>query len=339
MMYDTNDKVELTHGNGGRKTQQLIKELFQKNFSNHVLDQMLDAAVFEIEGKRLAFTTDSFVINPLFFPGGDIGKLAVCGTVNDLAVTGAIPLYMSVGMILEEGFCLTDLKKIVNSMALTAKSSNVQIATGDTKVVEKGAADKLFINTSAIGMIPTHVHLHPKNIQPDDVIIVSGPIGEHGLAIKARRQEFMLDTPILSDCASLLPLAQALLQTPDKVRCMRDATRGGVATTLNELAEQSSTTFFVDEEQVPSSPIVKSACKILGLDPLYLANEGKLLAIVAPEFANNALTKLRRFPEGKDASIIGKVAKDLPGIVVLKTSLGAQRILPMLEGDPLPRIC
>ena len=338
-MNDSSDKIELTHGNGGKKTQQLIKTIFQKKFSNTALDQMLDAAILEVEGTRLAFTTDSFVINPLFFPGGDIGKLSVCGTINDLAVSGAIPLYMSVGMILEEGFKLEDLKKIVNSMSQTAQNANIEIVTGDTKVVEKGAADKLFINTSAIGIIPNHVHLHPINIQPGDAIIISGQIGEHGLAIKARRQEFMLNNSILSDCMSVLPLTIELLKTPNGIRCMRDPTRGGIATTLNELAQQSNMTFFIEEEQLPVSAIVRGACKILGLDPLYLANEGKLLAIVAPEVAHDVLAKLRRFPEGKNACIIGKVIKDLPGIVVLKTTLGAQRILPMLEGDPLPRIC
>lgn len=339
MMYEINGKIELTHGSGGRKTQQLIKTMFQKSFSNRILDQMLDAAMLEIEGTRLAFTTDSFVINPLFFPGGDIGKLAVCGTVNDLAVSGAIPLYMSVGMILEEGFGLEDLRQIVSSMALAAKTADVQIVTGDTKVVEKGAVDKLFLNTSAIGVIPKQVHLHPANICPGDIIIVSGRIGEHGLVIKSRRQEFMLNAPILSDCASLLPLTKSLLQTPNELRCMRDATRGGVATSLNELAEQCSLTFFIEEDQLPVSPAIKGACKMLGLEPLYLANEGKLLAIVAPEFANDALARLHRFPDGKDACIIGKVVKDLPGVVIIKTPLGARRILPMLEGDPLPRIC
>ena len=339
MHHNTSDKLELTHGSGGRKTQQLIKTMFQSSFSNRILDQLLDAAILEIEGVKLAFTTDSFVINPIFFPGGDIGKLAVCGTVNDLAVSGATPLYMSVGMILEEGFLLEDLQQIVHSMVLAAQNAKVQIVTGDTKVVEKGAVDKLFINTSAIGVIPTQIHLHPGNIHPGDVILISGQMGEHGLAIKARRQEFMLNPPILSDCASLLPLTQALLQQPGELRCMRDATRGGVATTLNELAEQSSLTFLIEEEQLPVSPMVKGACKLLGLDPLYLANEGKLVAVAAPECAEELLSRLRRFPEGRNACIVGRVVRELPGMVVVKTTLGGQRILPMLEGDPLPRLC
>ncbi|MCE5284592.1 MAG: hydrogenase expression/formation protein HypE [Pelosinus sp.] len=333
------DKIELAHGSGGRKTQQLIKTLFQNKFNSPILDQMLDAAILEINESRLAFTTDSFVVTPLFFPGGDIGKLAVYGTVNDLAVSGAIPLYMSAGILLEEGFLLKELQQIVNSMAEAAQSVNVQIVTGDTKVVEKGAADKLYINTSAIGVVPKHIHLHPDGIRPGDAIIISGQIGEHGLAIKARRQEFIMDTPLQSDSMSLVPLTQAILEAPDKVRCMRDATRGGIATTLNELAEQSGLTFLIEEEQIPVSPVVHGACQILGLDPLYLANEGKFIAITAPEYAKAAVTTLQGLASGKNARIIGKVINDFPGAVVIKTILGAQRILPMLDGDPLPRIC
>ncbi|MBU2701248.1 hydrogenase expression/formation protein HypE [Sporomusaceae bacterium BoRhaA] len=338
-MQDKTDKIELSHGSGGRKTQELIRTVFQKNYSNIILDQMLDAALFEIKGTKLAFSTDSFVINPIFFPGGDIGKLAVYGTVNDLAVSGAKPYYMSVGMILEEGFSIDDLRRIADSMALAANHAKVQIVTGDTKVVEKGSVDKIFINTSAIGIIPSHIHLHPANICPGDVIIVSGQFGEHGLVIKTRRQEFAFDTPIESDCASLLPLTQSLLAYGNKLRCMRDITRGGVATTLNELAEQSSLTFKIEENLLPVSPVVKGACKMLGMDPLYLANEGKLVAIVAPDSAEDILHRLHCLEKGKNASIIGRVERELPGMVIIKTSLGGQRILPMLEGDPLPRLC
>lgn len=339
MMNTLGGKIELAHGGGGRKMQRLIKNLFQRSFSNCILNQMLDAATLEFGGSRLAFTTDSFVINPLFFPGGDIGKLAIYGTVNDLAVSGATPLFMSVGLILEEGFPIEDLEKIASSMAFAAQSAKVQIVTGDTKVVERGAADKLFINTSAIGVIADKVHLHPSNIRVGDAIIISGNIGDHGLAIKARRQAFDLISPVLSDCASLLPLTNTLLENPYDLRCMRDATRGGAATTLNELAEQSGMTFLIKEDEIPVSSAVGGACKMLGLDPLYLANEGNLVAIVAPESADDLLAKLRCYPEGKNACIIGKVAQELPGMVVLETALGGKRILPMLEGDPLPRLC
>lgn len=332
-------KIELNHGSGGRKTQELIKMVFQKSYANSILQQNLDAAQFKINETKFAFTTDSFVINPIFFPGGDIGKLAVFGTVNDLAVSGSVPYYMSVGFILEEGFSINDLQAIANSMALAAKDAGVQIITGDTKVVEKGAVDKIFINTSAIGVIPDKIHLHPSNICKGDVIIASGQFGEHGLVVKTRRQGFDFHTPIKSDCANLLPLAQKLLSYGTSLRCMRDVTRGGLATTLNELAEQSNMTFKIEENCLPISSTVEGACKILGLDPLYLANEGKLVAIVSPDCAEKMLNEMKQIKEGEKACIIGKVEEELPGIVVMKTLLGGEIILPMLEGDPLPRLC
>jgi hydrogenase expression/formation protein HypE len=333
------ERIELAHGSGGRKTQELIKSVFQKSYKNSILSDLLDAAQFEINGTKLAFSTDSFVIHPIFFPGGDIGKLAVCGTINDLAVSGARPLYMSVGMIIEEGFLTDDLRKIAQSMALAAQKANLQIVTGDTKVVERGAAHKIFINTSAIGVIPASISLHPANITPGDAIIVSGELGAHGLVIKAMRQEFQISTPLKSDCASLLPLTEGLLVYGNKLRCMRDITRGGLATTLNELAQQSSLTFKIEEKLLPVSSEVKGAAKLFGMDPLYLGSEGNLVAFAAPDAAKDIVQKLRSFPEGRNAAIIGKVAEELPGMVVIKTPLGGERILPMLEGDPLPRLC
>lgn len=332
-------RIEIAHGGGGRKTQQLIKAVFQKQFSNNILDQMLDSAIFDLAGNKLAFSTDSFVINPIFFPGGDIGKLAVYGTVNDVAVSGAKPYYMSAGIIIEEGFLLEDLRRISASMALAAQAAGVQIVAGDTKVVEKGAVDKIFINTSAIGVVQDGIDLHPANIKPGDAIIVNGSIGEHGLVIETSRRAFTLATPVQSDCDSLLPLAQVMLQFGDKLRCMRDATRGGLATTLNELALQSGLTFEIEQEQLPISPTVAGACKLLGLDPLYLANEGKLVAFVAPDCAEMLIREMQSVKGGENTCVIGRVTRDLPGIVVLKTLLGAWRILPILEGEMLPRLC
>lgn len=336
---DETERVEIAHGGGGRKTQQLIKAVFQKHFANNILDQMLDAAIFDIAGNKLAFSTDSFVINPIFFPGGDIGKLAVYGTVNDVAVSGAKPYYMSAGIIIEEGFLLEDLRRISASMALAAQAAGVQIVAGDTKVVEKGAVDKIFINTSAIGVVRDGIDLHPANIKPGDAIIVNGSIGEHGLVIETSRRAFTLATPVQSDCDSLLPLAQVILQFGDKLRCMRDATRGGLATTLNELALQSGLTFEIEQELLPISPTVVGACKLLGLDPLYLANEGKLVAIVAQDCVDALIREMQSAKGGENTCVIGRVNRDLPGMVVLKTLLGAWRVLPMLEGEMLPRLC
>lgn len=332
-------RVEIAHGGGGRKTQQLIKTVFQKHFTNNVLDQMLDAAIFDMAGNKLAFSTDSFVINPIFFPGGDIGKLAVYGTVNDIAVSGAKPYYMSTGIIIEEGFLLEHLQRISASMALAAQDAGVQIVAGDTKVVEKGAVDKIFINTSALGIVQDGVNLHPAKIKPGDAIIVNGSLGEHGLVIEAGRRTFTLATPVQSDCANLLPVAQAMLRFGDKLRCMRDATRGGLATTLNELALQSGLTFEIEQERLPVSPTVAGACKLLGLDPLYLANEGKLVAIVAQDCVDALISAMQSAKGGENTCVVGRVTRDLPGMVALKTLFGAWRVLPMLEGEMLPRLC
>lgn len=332
-------RIELSHGSGGRKTQELIKNVFMKNFQNSILSSMLDAAQLNVNGLNFAFSTDSFVVQPIFFAGGDIGKLAVLGTVNDLAVSGANPLFLSVGLILEEGLLLEDLEKITYSMAAAAKEAGVQIVTGDTKVVEKGAADKIFINTAGIGVVSPDVYMHPANVRPGDKIIVSGTLGEHGLMLKCIRQGIEIDSPIKSDCANLLPLTKVLLSFGEHIRCMRDITRGGLATTLNELAEQSGLTFKIVEKNLPVAAGVRGAANMFGIDPLYLGSEGKLTAIVAPCAAEAVVEKLRTFEIGQDAAIIGSVQREVPKMVVIKTLLGGERILPMLEGDPLPRLC
>jgi hydrogenase expression/formation protein HypE len=302
---------------------------------------MLDAAILELpSGSRVAFSTDSFVIDPLFFPGGDIGCLAVYGTANDLAVSGGIPRYLSAGFIIEEGFPILELKQIVDSMQRAAEQIGVEVVTGDTKVVARGQADKLFINTAGIGLVSPAINLSPKRIQPGDQVIVSGLIGEHGLAILAQREGLSFTTPVKSDCGSVHRLAQALLKVdPQGVRCMRDPTRGGLATTLNELAQQGSVCLRVVEERIPVSSVVRGGCGMLGMDPLYLANEGKLIAIVAPQNIGDMLQALRDLPEGKNARVIGEVREAPKGLVLMETALGAERVLGMLEGELLPRIC
>lgn len=334
------DVIMLGHGSGGTLTHQLIKSVFQEAFKNPTLDEMLDAAILDFPSGKVAFTTDSFVVDPIFFPGGDIGKLAVCGTVNDLVVSGATPLYLSAGFIIEEGFFISDLKKIIASMQEAAQSAGVHIVTGDTKVVGKGGVDKLFINTAGIGFIPDGCQLSPHHVKVGDVVIVSGSLGEHGLAILAQREGISFTTPVISDCTSLHRLTAAVLKAGGNgVRCMRDPTRGGLATTLNELASQGNFAVLVKEELLPVRREVAGACEMLGIDPIYLANEGKLIAIVDEGVAPQVLEAMRSLPEGHDAVIIGKVIKDQPGYVLLETELGATRILTMLEGEPLPRIC
>lgn len=340
MKKPEDDVILLGHGSGGTLTNRLIREVFQDAFENPILDELLDAAVLEVGGGRLAFTTDSFVVDPIFFPGGDIGKIAVCGTVNDLAVSGAEPLFLSTGFIIEEGFPIPDLRRIVRSMRDAAGIAGVRVVTGDTKVVGRGSADKVFINTAGIGVIPEGRRLSPRCMEPGDIVLVSGTVGDHGLAILAQREGLSFSTPVESDCAPLNRITAAVLEAGgDGVRCMRDPTRGGLATTLNELAMQNGRGILLQEEQIPVRREVVGACEMLGIDPLYLANEGKVIAVVAPERAGKVLDAMRSLPEGRGAVEIGKVISGEEGLVLLETELGATRILTMLEGEPLPRIC
>ena len=332
--------ILLAHGSGGLLTHELIREVFLRRFANPMLAALDDAAALPaLPPGRLALTTDSYVVQPLFFPGGDIGKLAVCGTVNDLAVTGATPLYLTCGFILEEGLPLETLERVVDSMAAMAREAGVQIVTGDTKVVERGAADGLFINTAGVGVIPPGMELGPAWLRPGDVLLVNGPVGDHGTAVMLAREGLNFRTDLQSDCAPLNDLIAALLEvTPGAVRCMRDATRGGLATVLCEWAE-SGVGIEIEETAVPVRDPVRAVSEFLGLDPLYIANEGTLTLAVAPEAAEVALAALRAHPLGREAAIIGRVTAEHAGRVVLRTPYGARRILHILTGAQLPRIC
>lgn len=340
--YLRDEKITLSHGSGGKSTHNLIEGVFAPAFSNPLLDPMDDAASFPFgdSGQHMAFTTDTYVVSPLFFPGGDIGKLAVHGTVNDLAMAGAIPLYLSVGFILEEGFPIADLRLIVASMAAAAAEAGVSIITGDTKVVQHGKADGLFINTAGVGMIRATWPIGQTQLQPGDRVLLSGPIGDHGIAVMLAREALDIECSVHSDTAPLHSLVAALLEAVgDGVHCLKDPTRGGVATSLNEMALGAEVSIGLDEHAIPVHPEVRGACEILGLDPLTIANEGKLLAIVAPEKADAALAALRQHPLGREAAIIGTVQSEPPGMVFLRTDIGGMRVLDMLVGDPLPRIC
>jgi hydrogenase expression/formation protein HypE len=331
-------RILLAHGSGGKLAHDLVEKGFLPAFSNPILAKLDDSAVFEFEG-RLAFTTDSYVVNPIFFPGGDIGKLAVCGTVNDLAMVGAIPLYLSLSFIIEEGLLQSDLEKVVNSAGKAADEAGVEIITGDTKVVNRGSADKLFINTAGIGMIAEGVDISGWNARPGDKVLLSGTIGDHGIAVLSQREGLTFSTELESDCAPLNKLVAEMLGTSSQIHCLRDPTRGGLATSLNELARQSKVGIRIDEDSVPVREEVFAACEMLGFDPLYVANEGKLVAIVAAEDAEQLLEVMQKNHYGRDAAIIGEVNEEHPGRVVLKTKLGASRIIDMLVGDLLPRIC
>ncbi|MDO0822815.1 hydrogenase expression/formation protein HypE [Desulfosporosinus nitroreducens] len=329
------ERIMLAHGSGGRLSHELILNLFQKHLGNPYLNQMNDAAL--VPGReQIAVTTDSFVVSPLFFRGGDIGKLAICGTVNDLAVSGAIPKFITLALILEEGLLMEDLERIIKSIAETAAEAGIVIISGDTKVVERGSADKVFINTTGIGYITNRL-VGPEQIRPGDEILITGTIGDHGIAILSEREGLEFQTPVLSDCAPLNKLIDTFYLPG--VKCMRDPTRGGVATTLNELAQQAGVSMLLKEEFLPLSPSVESACEMLGLDPLYLANEGKALVIVGPEVADEVLMKMQAHPLGKNATRIGQVHEGKSGLVLLETFLGGKRIVGMLEGEHLPRIC
>jgi hydrogenase expression/formation protein HypE len=340
--YLRDERITLSHGSGGKSTHNLIEGVIAPAFSNPLLDPMDDAATFAIDGtgQRMAFTTDTYVVSPLFFPGGDIGKLAVHGTINDLAMAGAEPLYLSVGLILEEGFAISDLRRIVASMAQAASEAGVAIVTGDTKVVQRGKADGIFINTAGIGIMRATRQIGQTQLQPGDKVLLSGPIGDHGIAIMLAREELEIETDIESDTAPLHTLTAALLKVAGEgVHCMKDPTRGGVATALNEMALGSEVSIALDENTIPVRQGVRGACEILGLDPLTIANEGKLLAIVSAEKAEAALAAMRAHPLGREAAIIGTVQAEPAGLVFLRTDIGGMRVLDMLVGDPLPRIC
>jgi len=331
-------KILLSHGSGGRLMHSLIKDLLLKKLHNPILKELSDSALINYKD-RLAFTTDSFVVSPLFFPGGDIGKLAVCGTANDLVMLGAIPEYLSLALIVEEGLDYRILEKIVDSLALNAKKAGVYFVTGDIKVVEKGACDKVFINTSGIGRIIKDKKLSIKNIEPADKVIITGNIAQHGLAVLAKRKELGLGFNIKSDCVALNDLLIPMLRKTDAVKFMRDPTRGGVATTLNEIAESSRLGVIIEEKNIPISTKVRAACELLGIDPLYIANEGNAILVVSPGGAEKVLSLLRKRHLGRNAQEIGTVVRQPQGRLILNTILGTQRIVDMLTSEPLPRIC
>ncbi|MFR9775715.1 hydrogenase expression/formation protein HypE [Micromonospora sp. MS34] len=332
-------RITLAHGAGGKATHSLIEGLFVEAFRNPTLAALDDAAVLSPGTGRLAFTTDSYVVSPLFFPGGDIGDLAVNGTVNDLAVSGARPLYLSAGFILEEGFPVTDLRRITASMAAAARRAGVQVVTGDTKVVQRGKADGCYINTAGVGVLERQVSLGMPHVRPGDAVVVSGPIGDHGVTIMLARGELDIAADLASDTAALPGLVDALLDAAPGVRLLRDATRGGVATILNEVAQAARVAVVVDEASVPVRPAVTGACELLGIDPLYVACEGRLVAVVDGAQAAAAVAALRAHPLGDGAAVIGRVTADPPGLVLLRTAFGGTRVVDMLVGDPLPRIC
>ncbi|HET9976363.1 MAG TPA: hydrogenase expression/formation protein HypE [Burkholderiaceae bacterium] len=337
-------RITLAHGAGGRAMRRLIDEVFVAAFGDARHAAFEDQAQIPLAdllaaGDRLAFTTDSHVVDPLFFPGGDIGTLAVAGTVNDLAVGGATPLYLSCGFVIEEGLEIDVLKRVAASMRRTADAAGVAIVTGDTKVVERGAADKLFVNTAGVGVVRRGVSISAANARPGDIVLVNGTLGDHGAAILVARGSLGVAAPIESDCRPLAGLVAAMLDACPTIRCLRDATRGGVAAVLNEFAQASHVGIGIREVDLPMRDEVRGACEILGLDPLYLANEGKLVAVVPPEAAATVLAAMRAHPDGRQAAIIGEVRQTPPGTVTMRTTFGGQRVVDMLVGDQLPRIC
>ena len=333
------DKVLLGHGSGGRLSADLLQKIFLPAFQNPALNSLNDQALLNVDGVRLAFTTDSFVVKPLFFPGGDIGSLAVNGTINDLAMGGAEPLFLSVAFILEEGLPLETLQRIVASLGQAAQDAGVLVVTGDTKVVEKGKGDGLFINTSGIGRVLPGINLSADQARPGDCIILSGSIGDHGISILSQREGLEFESPIVSDCAALHTLVATMMEASPAIRCMRDPTRGGLSSALNEIAAQSRVGMELEESTIPIQEAVRGACELLGLDPLYVANEGKLVAIADPTHADRIVAAMRAHPFGKQARIIAKVTQANSGMVMMRTSLGTTRIVDMLSGDQLPRIC
>jgi hydrogenase expression/formation protein HypE len=338
MEQDMNDTILLSHGSGGKLSHDLVEKKFLPLLANPMLNKLDDSATFEISG-RLAFTTDSYVVNPIFFPGGDIGKLAVCGTINDLSMSGAKPLYLSLSMIIEEGLSINELEQIVQSIKAAATEAEIDIITGDTKVVNQGQADKLFINTAGIGIVPYGVDISGANARIGDKIILSGAIGDHGIAIMSQREGLKFSVPVESDCTPLNKLVAQMLEASLNIHCLRDPTRGGLATTLNELAGQSNVGITIEEDKIPVKEGVRAACELLGFDPLYIANEGKVVVIVEASEADKVLAKMKQNIYGKDAAIIGEVTNARVGRVIMKTKLGPSRIIDMLSGELLPRIC
>jgi len=315
-----------------------VEKRFLPFLANPALNKLDDSAIFEASG-RLAFTTDAYVVNPIFFPGGDIGRLSVCGTVNDLAMNGARPLYLSLAAIIEEGFPLSELEQVMQSIKRAAEEAEVSIIAGDTKVVNRGQADKLFVTTSGVGIIPSGVDISGANARAGDKVLLSGTIGDHGMAIMSQREGLKFSTSLQSDCAPLNKLVSQMLEVSSGIHCMRDPTRGGLATTLNELARQSKVGVVIEEAKIPVKEEVKAACELLGLDPIYVANEGKLVAIVDPVDADQVLAQMRKNGYGRDAALIGEVIREHPLKVIMKTRLGSSRMLDMLSGELLPRIC
>jgi hydrogenase expression/formation protein HypE len=332
-------EIVLAHGSGGKLSGELMQKIVLPQFRNDLLAPLHDGAVFSVNDTRLAFSTDSYVVSPIFFPGGDIGKLAVHGTVNDLAMCGAKPLHLSVGFILEEGLPMDDFWRIVQSMRQAADAAGVTLVTGDTKVVDRGKADKIFINTSGIGLVPPGRNIHPQRAQPGDKILLSGPIAVHGIAIMSVREGLEFETEIASDSAPLNGLVEAIFATGKDIHVLRDPTRGGITSALSEITQGAGTGMLLEEARIPISEEVKGACEILGLDPLYVANEGKLLAIVPAEAADIVLAAMRAHPLGRESAIIGDVISDHPGFVLMKTRIGGTRVVDMLAGEQLPRIC
>jgi hydrogenase expression/formation protein HypE len=331
--------ILLGHGSGGGMSHELIEGLFVRYFGNPLLLPLEDASTFRLPQGKAAFTTDSYVVKPLFFPGGNIGRLSVCGTVNDLSMRGAEPLYLSAGFIIEEGFAVADLEKIVISMSEAAQEAGVSIVCGDTKVVERHAADGLYINTAGVGVVPEGVDISVQRALPGDAVIVSGTVGDHGVTVLSQRQSLHFRSPLVSDVAPLNRLVRGMLDAAPTVHALRDPTRGGLATTLKEIAGSSSAGIEIDEERIPVSEAVKAACEMLGLDYLYLANEGKLVAVVPEADAGRVLAAMRENVYGKNAAVIGRVTQDHPGIVTMRNAYGIKRIVEMLASDQFPRIC
>ena len=332
-------RIQMDHGAGGRASHDLVATTFIPALANPILKELNDSALINFDEVRLAISTDSYVVNPIFFPGGDIGSLAVHGTVNDLAMRGAQPRYLSVGFILEEGLEIADLERLVTSMAQAAREASVEVVAADTKVVERGKADRVFINTAGVGIIAAGVDIAGQNAKPGDFVLLNGPVGDHGIAVLSTREGLSFQTNIQSDSAPLNGLVSDMLEVSRNIHVLRDPTRGGVATALNEVATQSAVGIELEESKLPVRPEVKAACEMLGLDPLYVANEGKVLVLVAPEDADLVLNKMRQHPLGRESCAIGKVVSAHPGRVVLQTGVGGHRIVDMLSGEQLPRIC
>lgn len=331
--------IVLGHGGGGKLSAELIEHLFLPAFRNDMLQNLGDSSIIGVNGTRLAMSTDSFVVRPLFFPGGNIGELAVNGTINDISMSGARPLYLSAGFILEEGLPLDTLGRIVDSMAAAARSAGVALVTGDTKVVDRGHGDGVYINTSGIGLVPDGVEIGPQHAKPGDVVIISGTMGDHGMAIMSVREGLEFETTIESDTAALNGMVAAMLIASPHIHVLRDPTRGGVASSLNEIAQTSQVGIQLDENKLPVNPAVRSACELLGMDPIFVANEGKLLAIVPSDSAEAVFEAMRQHPLGGRAAIIGRVVEQHPGMLVARTSIGGTRVIPMQIGEQLPRIC